>query len=519
MKKILAFILCLCILSGCLAPVCSADNTATATGEKCTCGYTPVIYVGPLGNTDIIADKGTDNERVLYHMTTDTTIKLIAKLIPSLFSLILTKNYDRFGDKLIAAVNEAFGPIGLDGDGNSAENVTIDMEWPENPSHKMGEQYYFHYDWRLDPMETAAELDKFIGKVKELTGHNKVSLRSSSMGGVITMSYFSIYGYDDIEAAVFQCCPILGTNMAGELLSRDVALNGRALLEYGIGAYPPSDTESVLLHILFNCLYYSGLIDAVIKLGDGILEHLSERVFEECLNQSFGTLLGLWSFVPDEYYTKAKSATLNESTQAGLIKKADNYHYNVQCKADGLLKGAVDAGVRIMIVAGCGIRSIPLLKTTMEWDSDCTVDTCYASAGATVALYGQTLPDGYKQKVNDGHNHISPLGTIDASTCILPEYTWFIKDMLHANCHDGISELYYKCLYGNENFTIWSDPIYPQFLQNDKPNLRVIPLGNYADGVTPPQIEDGSSFHDFYVKNIMPAEYKLLGFFDKLRGE
>ena len=89
--------------------------------------------------------------------------------------------------------------------------------------------------------------------------------------------------------------------------------------------------------------------------------------------------------------------------------------------------------MRVMIVAGYDIQRTPLVES-MDNDSDGTVDTMYASAGATVALRGETLGDGYKQKVDCGHNHLSPDGRIDASTCILPENTWFIKGMLHSNC-------------------------------------------------------------------------------------
>lgn len=99
----------------------------------------------------------------------------------------------------------------------------------------------------------------------------------------------------------------------------------------------------------------------------------------------------------------------------------------------------------------------------MDNDSDGTVDTMYASAGATVALRGETLGDGYKQKVDCGHNHLSPDGRIDASTCILPENTWFIKGMLHANCHDGIMKMYNRLMFSDDNMNVFSDPLYTQF--------------------------------------------------------
>ena len=64
----------------------------------------------------------------------------------------------------------------------------------------------------------------------------------------------------------------------------------------------------------------------------------------------FGTLLGLWAFVPDCSYEEAKKINLDPETQAGLIAKADYYHYQVQCRADEILNGALENGVRIMVM-------------------------------------------------------------------------------------------------------------------------------------------------------------------------
>ena len=74
------------------------------------------------------------------------------------------------------------------------------------------------------------------------------------MGGVVTLAYFNEYGYSDVNACIFQCCPLLGTAVAGDLLSRKLKLDSRALLDYGTGAYQPVDFESTLLYFLFNFL-------------------------------------------------------------------------------------------------------------------------------------------------------------------------------------------------------------------------------------------------------------------------
>ncbi len=511
MKKIIAVILSAVLIFSAVAPASYAVN------ESCNCGYLPTIYVGPLGNTDIYENPNTENEKTLFRPATDTIVKLVLKLVPSLLGLIVFKNYDNFGDTLIEAVDDAMGAMALDGNGNSAPNVAVKLELPSETKHGKGEQYYFHYDWRLDPVEIAGQLDEFVTHVKTLTGHNKVNFRASSMGGVVTLAYFNEYGTDDVDACIFQSCPLLGTDVAGDLLSRKLALDPRRLLDYATDGYPPFDAESTLLYFLFNGLYYSGLVDIVLGAGEDILDKLQTRVFDELLTPVFGTLLGLWAFVPDCSYEYAKSLNLNPETQAGLIAKADYYHYQIQGRADEILNGAVADGVRIMIVAGYNIQRTPLVES-LDHNSDATVDTKYASAGATVAPLNGTLGENYVQKdTSCGHNHLSPDEVIDASTCILPEHTWFIKDMLHSNAHDGIMEMYYWFMYADEYYNVWSNPLYTQFLQNDKPNKRMIPMGNFAAGEKAPEFEKGDSFYDKFEKYVAPVTDTIFTVIGKCR--
>lgn len=508
MKKLIALIVTAAMLVSICVPAVSAAD------KSCDCGELPTIYVSALGNSDIYANYGTEDEKLLFRPDTMEIIKLVAKLLPAAAILIMTKNYDYFGDVLIDSVNGAMGDLRLDGNGNSLPHVQAVYENSTDPEHGKGYSYYFHYDWRLDPVESAAKLNDYIQVIKGVTGHDKVNLKASSMGGVVAMSYFSEYGYDDVAACVFQCCPILGTAVAGDLLTRKVKIDGKALLDYGITALPPEDFGGALLNVLFYALYYSGLIDGIMALGNNILDNLQERVFDELLTPVFGTVLGIWAFVPADTYEQAKAINFDPETQAGLIAKADYYHYNVQGRADEILNGAIEAGTRIMIVAGYDIQRTPLVES-IDNDSDGTVDTMYASAGATVALRGEVLESTCEAEC--GHNHVSPEGDIDASTCILPENTWFLKGMLHSTGHEGIDEFYNWFFYSGEDCNVWTNPAYPQFIDDDKPNKRLIPMGNFADGVQAPEVEAGDSFHDKYVETALPVIEKIIGFIGKIR--
>jgi hypothetical protein len=89
----------------------------------------------------------------------------------------------------------------------------------------------------------------------------------------------------------------------------------------------------------------------------------------------------------------------------------------------------------------------------------------------------QTLPVDYVQQNthcnNPEHNHISPDRQVDASTCCLPEHTWFFAGQHHeAAGNDVIVRLAVKLMIG-EIKDIYSDPEFPQFNGSRKTN-RII---------------------------------------------
>ena len=466
MKKTLSVLLSLIILGLSILP-CFAATT------ECNCGEPPIIYVAALGSGYVYLDAGTENEKTLFRPETSDILADFAPLVPAAAQLLLDKNYDAFGDVLIECVNSSFGMLALDNEGKSHERVTSEEFHPEaEPVHSLDHNYYFGYDFRLDPVENAQKLHTYVQEVKELTKHDTVRFRASSMGGVVTMSYIKLYGTDDIETIIFQCCPLQGTAVAGELFNGKVEINKDALLNYATCALPDlgSDALAGILYTLIEMLDAGGVWLGLIGIADELVLNLKDRVFDESLIPIFSTMAGIWSFVPHEYYESAKEfMKLDSETHAVLLQKLDFYHYEVQQQAEALLKDAQANGTKIYIVAGYNMQRTPLV-TAYKNNSDGTVDTQYASIGATCAYIGETLPADYEQARFPETNYISPDRVIDASTCALPECTWFIKDMLHSTTHDGHDE-FYKVLFNSDvQLTVNDMEEYPQFMQNDVNN-------------------------------------------------
>lgn len=446
----------------------SAEENTIVDG-KCTCGEEPEIYVAALGSATLYQNADTPDEKVLFRPETSAYVELIAKLIGPLFSVLITKDYDAFADKLIPAVDGIFGALANDEEGNSTPDVTTKEELPTDPTHGLTGNYYFGYDFRADPLVVADDLNTYIEHVLELTGHEKVRLRASSMGGVMTMAYFYKYGDANVKSVIFQCCPLQGTAVAGDLFNGRIQITEESVYRYAETALPSlldGFTETLVMGLV-NIVYKSGFLGNVLNMVQPVLDNCAPRVFDELLVPVFKSNCGIWSFVPDEYYESAKEFMLGENPNPVLLQRIDEYHYEVQQKAGDILNGVLDNGVPVMILAGTAIQRTPLVPTWTN-DSDGTVDTKYASVGGTIAPLGETLGEDYVQAVDCGHNHISPDNRIDASTCLLPENTWFVTPMLHSTTHDGHGELY-RWFFSNDDtgVNVWSNPDYPQFLVND----------------------------------------------------
>jgi hypothetical protein len=128
------------------------------------------------------------------------------------------------------------------------------------------------------------------------------------------------------------------------------------------------------------------------------------------------------------------------------------------------------------------MQRTPLVSAYME-TSDGTVDTKYASCGATCAPIGSQLPEDYKQARFNDIDYISPDRMIDASTCMLPECTWFVKDMLHSTTHDGHGVFYDVLFASEEQLTVFDMPEYPQFMQNDTINQTFVPVAELSSPI------------------------------------
>ena len=478
MKKVLCPILCLIILS-CAAIPAFADH------EGCDCGFSPIIYVGPLGCTPVVRDAGTENEQQLWKIDTRFLLSNLRAVLPKINKAILLRNPELLGDALVEFVYACFGDLALDNEGRSQANVTTpELNVPSGETHGIDSDYYFDYDFRLDPYEDADRLHEFIGQVKELTGHDSVKLKCSSMGGVVLSAYLDKYGHDEIDVIICRCCPLWGTAVAGEAFCGKIEINATALTRYGEDAIPYLETRFAddfiegSLYALLDVLKGAGVIDGLCALGDKIVKDVGDQVYREALIPIFGTLPGLWSLVPEEYFNEAVRF-MNVPAEGGLHDKIFSYR-NAMAKIADNLNAAKDDGVKICLICGYNIQRTPLV-TLWRSTSDGTVDTKYASLGATCGSVKEPLDAAYINEL-ENRDHLSPDDMIDASTCAMPENTWFVRDWLHCNGNAGIDELF-RLVMTTDEVSVASFERYPQFLEADDDADTVRPVTGKQDAL------------------------------------
>ena len=113
----------------------------------------------------------------------------------------------------------------------------------------------------------------------------------------------------------------------------------------------------------------------------------------------------------------------------------------------------------MVVLSRYGFATLPV---TNEWNvlSDTVVDTKNSSLGATTTVYGQSFSEEYLE--GKDMSLISPDRTVDASTCLFPEKTWFIKNLKHDRT-DVTKDLHLTLLFSEEESTVENSGL-PQFM-------------------------------------------------------
>ncbi len=473
MKKVVSFILALVIAVA--IPV-----SVMAESQGCNCGTAPVVYVRGFGGGIFkVEDDGSLTNAFAFDG--NKLVPLIDDIIVAVVTLI-SGNAQAFSKSAGAILDGIMGDLTCTYGGESLYNIipeesdstnvdkhknfTLDVSAEEREDA----MYKFEYDWRLDPMVIADDLNTYIEEIKKTTGHDKVVIKCHSEGNCVAAAYLYKYGYESVEKFCFTAAAFNGINLVGQLFTKDLTLKGKGSEVAAFVSSLVEGTESrELVSALMGVLDDMGVLNAICNwLNDALVGETLETLYDEVLIDSFATWPALWTFVPDSYYKDAKKAMFGDDKKyAVLIERIDDYHYNVQNNLEKMLKEAKENGVDILFFSQYNFAPIPVYEGSVNM-GDMLVETKYTSFGATTAPYGKTLDLDFN---SPNAKYYSKDKLIDASTCLFPDYTWFIRGINHAISPDPYMDFTDWAILYDGQPTVFTDAAHPQFVILDGDNL------------------------------------------------
>ncbi len=409
-------------------------------------------------------------------------------LLPFLIDGLIYDQWDGYYDALYEEIAELFGNSLLDKNGDPIDNSGLSesrkkhMETLMKTNKYEGKNYFsisdynFWYDWRLDPTAIADDFNTYIKTIKETTGCDKVGIVASCLGTSIVMAYIAKYGTDDINGIGFDGSVCNGSEILSETISGKFTVDGDSITRVledcnYLGVF---DMDEFLLATV-DLLSKSGAIDGITtSVKATIYNKVVKGVTSALALSTLCTWPGYWSTVSAEDYNDAMLYVFGEPGSekrveyAGLIEKIENYNTLVRGKTYDLLKNAEAAGVNIGIMAKYGYQIIPICQSGDEV-ADELVTIKRSSFGATTSKIYDTLSDIYLAQVPaENRKYISPDKQIDASTCLFPDKTWFIKGASHADWTDIELQILYDVVSSDEQITVTDTEISQFIVHNNE---------------------------------------------------
>lgn len=461
------------------------------------------------------SESGADNSEMYKAMAEN--------LLPALAKGLMLNSWDDLYAALETEISKIFANSLLDENGNVTNGSGLSQKRKDQMANKRTysqkgskgyfawEDYWFHYDWRLDPMETADEFHTFVQDIKRTTGCEKVGIAATCLGTNIVMAYVAKYGAKDIQGIGIDGSVVGGAEILSDVICAKFDVDPPALMRVlrdveGLGMFSMND----FLTATIDMLVQTGLLEGVISTTENIFyDKLVEGVTSALALSTFYTWPNYWACVTPEDYESAKYYVFGEegsekrTKYAGLIEKLDRYDREVRQKVPQLLQKVKDDGANLGIISKYGFQMIPITSNT-DAISDQFASVKRSSFGATTSDVYTTLSDEYiAQRTAEGKGkYISPDKQIDASTCLYPDNTWFIKGSSHSNWTSYEVKIMYEVASADRQLTV-NDYPYTQFMVYDKETNNLEPMTT----------ENCNTEH----WDAAPEVYKPTSFFDKIK--
>ena len=480
MKKaisvLLAFVLCFCVFLPAFAAQDASRNV-------------PIITVPGTSNTHILNAEGDTIVPDSFDLGAFLQDKeAMAPLLAEFAKATVTDRWDTYSDLLAEALSPIWAPAIYDNAGMPQHGDHPTWSWNENSIPKKTSgfhegDYYFRYDWRMDPLETAAQLDAYIDGVKKATGAAKVALVGRCYGACVVAAYLTVYGADKVDTCIMYMPMAAGVETEEALFTGDIKLDADTVRMYGnywlTQERPIADGDvNDLVAALVDVVYYSGGMHMTTLALSRLIERFKDHILPRLLRASYATYPGYWAMIGQERYEQAKGYVFRGTAGAwsALIDRIDRYHYTVQTPLFDTLDRLQAAGMKLNVIAKYGVPTYPYFEGS-DYLTDSSNSLTRQSFGAVTSTMDTVLPESYRAgRIAEGKGaYLSADGKVDASACRYPDQTWFFKDIKHLDMDAAISDLMTLCAEAPAQFTVHTDERFPQFMHKNEAG-QVLPL-------------------------------------------
>lgn len=486
-KRAISLILCLAMLAGATAVTCYAAD------GKCNCGHCPLIvlpginhsptYLYDENDQPVLDSKGDQIGGTLLILNTDDLLKkILPKALFSLLATIATQHNIMLDKVAYEAAATAFSIQKCDDEGNYVNNLKTqrwnyplsqmtekEVEWVYRmvPMQrivdiiKANHTYFYTFNLVGDPMQSAKELDEYIDMVKKQTGHDKVDLLPVSLGGTILTAYLDAYGHKDINSIVGVVACLNGTDIVADMMARDFNISDEYLHHEYIPTILKESNGRGTLGYLINCILHILPQAGFNALLTGAMSGLLDTMVLNCPQ--------MWAMIPSYRYDALASRYL--SAKPVLKAKTDRFQQARLNLKQNILDAVAD-GVKVNFISGSGLAFgeemytfFSIMSSSGKVNSDGIINLSSTALGTTGTVGGATIAkQAHDNPDYPGYSYLSPDGTIDISTAVLPDNTWvFLKQYHEVGNNDVVLNLAKALLLG-EIENVHSNPAkYPQY--------------------------------------------------------
>ena len=449
----------------------------------------PTIYVTGAQTNDIylgdemVSDFDLDIEAVLDEHG--------ERLLTEFAMGMVSDDYEKWASDFHDIVVGIYGNSALDKNGEASNG-----SHPEKHSSTVAVErksgnygiwdYRFWYDWRLSPMVTGNELAAYIDRVIEATGKTRVNLVGRCYGANVIAAYVAMnkeHAEKYVDDISYYAPSIEGIDFMTALFTGEIYLDPEAVENFANWYIEnkdliEDDTIAELVMTLIELFNQAQVLGFTADKLDLLIDRIKSDLLPPILRDTFGTWTSYWAMVTEGNLEKAIDFIFADCKDeySGLISKVRNYYDTVQSAHIDTVEEMMFRGVRYNIFAKYNFPDYPLYEgAAVQGDGDTAIPR--QTFGATAANYGEVLSDEYIASISEENKkYLSPDHKIDASTGLLPENTWYIKNLHHDHwgAIEGVS-----LVIMNNDYEVSGQDVYPQFMDNNNNMAEVTPDQDY----------------------------------------